>query len=173
MERDTFRQALLATARVACAVALVGCVPKTGEPVDSTPTEQTDDTSVTTDDTSATADDTSSTTDDTSASTDDTSSTTDDSGNTTDDSADPLAECQQEVNAVFGQNGSQQPTPATAECCQTIAEYYDAQSLSGLEQWAERDDCCSLLNWQGSLACTPWGPPCPPAMPAKAMKAVA
>ena len=52
----------------------------------------------------------------------------------------------------------------TEACCQEIAEGYDAQDLEGLEEWATRMECCELLDWQGSMACTPWGPPRPPSM---------
>ena len=56
------------------------------------------------------------------------------------------------------------PTEQTKVCCQEIAEYQDASR--GLEQaWKLRNECCELLNWQGSLACTPWGPPVPQRMP--------
>jgi len=52
----------------------------------------------------------------------------------------------------------------TADCCQEIAEGYDAVKLKGMDDWAERHDCCELLGWDGSMACTPWGPPAPPTM---------
>jgi hypothetical protein len=62
-------------------------------------------------------------------------------------------------------------TDASAEvsaCCQVIAEKVDRQSQN--QGWAEdagtftwpRTQCCSILGWPGSLACTPWGPPTPP-----------
>lgn len=48
-------------------------------------------------------------------------------------------------------------------CCQTIADERDAAGNFGSD-WADRTHCCSLLEWQGSSTCTPWGPPVPPAM---------
>ncbi|MFT5683374.1 MAG: hypothetical protein ACI8RZ_004305 [Myxococcota bacterium] len=53
----------------------------------------------------------------------------------------------------------------TEACCQRIAENYDElleTDTSAMDDWALREDCCSLLDWQGSMACTPWGPPRPP-----------
>ena len=47
------------------------------------------------------------------------------------------------------------------ECCQRIAESY-GDLLEGMDEWEERDECCAALDWQGSMACTPWGPPTPP-----------
>ena len=51
----------------------------------------------------------------------------------------------------------------TKQCCQRIAEYYD-DHLEDLQDWNRRDECCEALDWSGSLACTPWGPPTPPTM---------
>jgi hypothetical protein len=52
----------------------------------------------------------------------------------------------------------------TEACCQEVAEGYDANDLEGLDGWATRMECCELLEWRGSLACTPWGPPRPPSL---------
>ena len=30
--------------------------------------------------------------------------------------------------------------------------------------WENRNFCCEAMNWQGSMACTPWGPPTPPSL---------
>ncbi|MCB9745830.1 MAG: hypothetical protein H6741_06415 [Alphaproteobacteria bacterium] len=162
MSPETFKLALRSTARVACAAALVGCVPKTVTPDDSS--GGADDTQVSADDSAATDDsalaDDSAATDDSAAADD--SAATDDSGATGDSGA--LAECWSEVDAVYGESGSGTPDEGTAECCQEIAEYWDSVNLAGMEGWATRNECCELLQWQGSLACTPWGPPCPPAM---------
>lgn len=48
-------------------------------------------------------------------------------------------------------------------CCATLAE--DADSRGDMT-FVKRSECCSELNWQGSMACTPWGPPTPPEMTA-------
>ena len=56
-----------------------------------------------------------------------------------------------------------------AACCQVVAEKVDrswGNPDAGLGSWP-RTQCCSLLGWQGSMACTPWGPPTPPAMKTK------
>ena len=50
----------------------------------------------------------------------------------------------------------------TKECCQRIAEYYDEHFID-LQDWDKRNECCEALDWEGSMACTPWGPPTPPA----------
>ncbi|MFT4974757.1 MAG: hypothetical protein ACI8S6_000640 [Myxococcota bacterium] len=55
----------------------------------------------------------------------------------------------------------------TAACCQTIAEHIDVELESGEKtdlNWEARGDCCELLDWTGSMACTPWGPPRPPSL---------
>jgi hypothetical protein len=79
-----------------------------------------------------------------------------------------LEECQTEITKAFA--GKTNKT--TEECCQMTAEYYDdyiwdsGTSNSELDpNWAYRDECCELLDWTGSMTCTPWGPPTPPAMP--------
>jgi hypothetical protein len=58
---------------------------------------------------------------------------------------------------------------ALKACCQTIADARDAHNASDAsgaspEPWADRNECCSLLDWSGSMTCTPWGPPVPPAL---------
>lgn len=79
-----------------------------------------------------------------------------------------LEECQSEISKAFA--GRTDKT--TEECCQMTAEYYDdliwdsGTSNAELDpNWEYRDECCRLLDWTGSMTCTPWGPPTPPAMP--------
>ena len=72
-------------------------------------------------------------------------------------------ECFEHVEEVFSTRPSN-PTDKTKECCQEIAQYQDSRSPAP-PPWPERNQCCELLHWQGSLACTPWGPPTPPRMP--------
>ena len=81
-----------------------------------------------------------------------------------------LEECEAEVETVFSQT-MPEPTDVTAECCQMIAEALDDQTdtagnWNGNDSmnWPYRDVCCELLEWQGSMTCTPWGPPMPPEM---------
>ena len=54
-------------------------------------------------------------------------------------------------------------TPDVLDCCSLQIE-----EISTLDQnpfkWENHNFCCSAMNWQGSSACTPWGPPTPPAM---------
>ena len=53
-----------------------------------------------------------------------------------------------------------------------IAKAYDEAMKKGPEaekafgtimEWEVRHECCSLLGWGGTMACTPWGPPAPAA----------
>lgn len=55
----------------------------------------------------------------------------------------------------------------TQACCQALAEDTDRHWGQGTpgHEFTQRDACCTVLGWNGSMACTPWGPPPPPAMP--------
>jgi hypothetical protein len=73
-----------------------------------------------------------------------------------------VADCESSVKLDFAMGSV---TGETEDCCQLIAEHYDElmeTDTTALDDWESRDDCCSLLDWQGSMACTPWGPPRPP-----------
>ncbi|MEO7095833.1 MAG: hypothetical protein ABI175_21415 [Polyangiales bacterium] len=66
---------------------------------------------------------------------------------------------------------SEEPTdvhPELAECCAQIVEAYDGVHELGLT-FQQARACCYVLPapWysHGGAACTPWGPPMPPAMP--------
>ena len=57
------------------------------------------------------------------------------------------------------------------DCCELTAEYYDAltiqedgsQNWTIISEWQHREQCCSAISWQSNtIACTPWGPPIPP-----------
>lgn len=54
----------------------------------------------------------------------------------------------------------------TAACCEELIADIDATGEwpttqeDSEEMWA----CCHALGWPTSMACTPWGPPAPPAM---------
>ena len=72
-----------------------------------------------------------------------------------------LGDCETIIDSTFSQGTS--PDSATEECCQLVAEYID-HNWDEYDQWQYRSECCNLLEWQGSMACTPWGPPTPPAM---------
>lgn len=126
MKRASFDKGVLAAARVACALAIVGvgCAGENKETETDTVLSASD---------------------------------------TDTESVDPLADCETQVAELFADTGAV-ASEEDEDCCQLIAEYYDSVELEGLEDWAERDDCCEALDWEGSLACTPWGPPCPPSM---------
>ena len=136
MTADLMQEALRATARVACCAALIGCGPAKAPPAQTPATQAT--------------------TTPAEAPTDATESTT---------SAEPTLEtCREHVAQTLGQD--KRGTDETKACCVTIAEHYNKQHLEGMQQWTERMACCELLDWsRGGLACTPWGPPVPPAMP--------
>ncbi len=140
MSPDTHRQALLAAARVACAAALISCAPKTSSapaPESLLPAA--------------------------------------------------LATCDATLAAVFpakpmprddaeqsewdtylaeveARRSAAREQPEVIACCSDIAVSFGAD-IEAAVGWTEREDCCEVLNWQGSTACTPWGPPTPPAMP--------
>ena len=48
-------------------------------------------------------------------------------------------------------------------CC---AEYTNFLAANRKMSGEFHGFCCDVQNWQGSAACTPWGPPTPPAFPA-------
>ncbi|MED5374200.1 MAG: hypothetical protein VX899_24495 [Myxococcota bacterium] len=144
MRKESFNKGVLAAARVACAIALVGS---------ATACRSTD--KVPTDSMASVIDDTQG------QDSGDTGAT--DTGPTDTGPTDALAECREQVAEVFAE-AAPAPSQDDLDCCQDIAEYYDSVDLAGLEEWQERNGCCEALDWQGSLACTPWGPPCPPKM---------
>ncbi len=47
-------------------------------------------------------------------------------------------------------------------CCQLIAESRDRNDNGVWQAEPDRGYCCDALDWRGSIACTPWGPPVPP-----------
>ena len=152
MTPETFEHALNATARIACCVSLmsVACGPVKKDSNTNSSSEPTD-TTVATDTT-------------------DTNDT---------DSSMSLEECEAEVETVFSQS-MPEPTDVTAECCQMIAENLDEQTDTAGNwngnasmTWPYREVCCELLEWQGSMTCTPWGPPMPPEMPIEQAAALA
>jgi len=55
----------------------------------------------------------------------------------------------------------QNPSKEVLACC-SLQENEVNQNVN--INWKHRMDCCYFLNWQGSRACTPWGPPTPPHM---------
>lgn len=141
MDRAIFQQALSATARVACAAALVGCV---RNPPDATVDDQTVD-SVRGSDTG-----------------DSDTGGSDTGGSDTggsDTGGDVIQECLDDLATHVGNS----PDDADIrDCCETLAVDWD---FGGADQEV-RGMCCDLLAWDGQNfpGCTPWGPPRPPAM---------
>lgn len=54
-----------------------------------------------------------------------------------------------------------------ASCCNKIAAAF-GDDLDAAMTWEHRGACCEIVDWRGSLACTPWGPPTPPSVPGEA-----
>jgi len=82
-----------------------------------------------------------------------------------------IAACRQLVaKVVAARPRARVPNPGGAKpesefeaCCQKLADFH-SEADPGLS-FDNRAACCDALQWQGSMACTPWGPPTPPAMP--------
>ncbi len=80
--------------------------------------------------------------------------------------------CQPIIESSFAKDGPQTENVSTEvrDCCALTAAYYDAltfntdvPSINAIDQWTHRYECCDALEWRdGSMACTPWGPPTPP-----------
>lgn len=74
-------------------------------------------------------------------------------------SDDPLKQRMDVYGKVFA-NVAERSAPRTTECCN---EELAAHGSSSKLRW----ECCSALDPNAqAMACTPWGPPCPPEMPA-------
>jgi hypothetical protein len=64
--------------------------------------------------------------------------------------------------------------PRVADCCQAIVAHVDQNYQDAVKvPYQEMGACCTLLKYPLGLACTPWGPPVPPAMPAAWIEEVA
>lgn len=158
MKRDSFTQALRATAKVACAASLlnVGCKVKTPSQVATPNTSDTAETQ-------------------TSDTSDDTSTEILDTGTGSDPAEEAYAECQPLIEDVFANDTFPDADSISQEikdCCALTAAYYDALAIESgdgmydytvIDGWEHRDQCCAAIEWSdGSTACTPWGPPTPP-----------
>jgi hypothetical protein len=149
MKRKTHLAALRMTARVAFGVALAGCsasVAQGTEPNVSPPMPS--------DDRDSAADVTPDAPIDEGA-----------EAGTSDD----VTRCLAIVNAAFpGDRGTEGDTASdeVRACCERVAAWASMPEgdWNG-ERWP-RTSCCSLLQWRGSVACTPWGPPMPPSFEA-------
>ncbi|MFT5586042.1 MAG: hypothetical protein ACI9VR_003638 [Cognaticolwellia sp.] len=141
MNRVIFQQALQATARVACAAALVGCVrnPPNASAYDETGVVD-----------SGTSD----------------SGTSDsgpsDSGLDTGAADSEAQECLDELSEQVDTNPKNREI---RDCCETVAVDWEFNNADG----EVRGMCCELLDWDANNfpGCTPWGPPRPPSMGAR------
>ena len=152
MNEKTLNAALEATARIACCTALLGafaCKPKQAPPANVTP-QPTEAASEAPAKTAAPAKA------DAPVSAAETPANP---GPLTPRLPDNFAECKTDLDAVFARGSEVKATDKTKECCDQYAQFLDSQNMTAGDY---REDCCSLLNWQGSMACTPWGPPVPP-----------
>ena len=146
MQRESFTKALRATAKIACAASLlnVGCKSKTPTEVASPATSTIEEPNI-------------------------------EENLELDPSSDPtereFKECQPVIRAEFANDTFPMPEEISQEvkdCCALTAAYYDALSFKTGDfslntEWENRNECCSALEWSdGSMACTPWGPPTPP-----------
>jgi hypothetical protein len=75
------------------------------------------------------------------------------------------ADCEPIVAAGWdasGQRAKDGPSDANLKaCCASLANEWDGK-IGQQPGWDKRTECCTLLEWQGSATCTPWGPPVPP-----------
>jgi hypothetical protein len=132
------QRALRATARIACLTSVIGCGPKQA-PVEAPPVQAQP--ATVTPQTAAPAPIVQAA-----------------------PTAATVESCVAVVNKTFEtQPGDDFEAPADVKaCCQTLAVATDSKVIDAIPH---RFECCSALDWNGSMACTPWGPPVPPAMP--------
>jgi hypothetical protein len=53
---------------------------------------------------------------------------------------------------------------STHECCSAVISYVNANDQAFEEGYRVARPCCDVVPDSGGAACTPWGPPVPPAM---------
>jgi hypothetical protein len=64
--------------------------------------------------------------------------------------------------------------PYVLSCCAAIVNDVDHNTQDYAKvPWQELNACCVLLQYPVGPACTPWGPPVPPAMPASWLEELA
>jgi hypothetical protein len=56
--------------------------------------------------------------------------------------------------------------PTIVACCNAIIQHVNQKPADYTRAQIEISQCCPLLANPFGAACTPWGPPVPPAMPA-------
>jgi hypothetical protein len=77
------------------------------------------------------------------------------------------ARCCQETLTALLPAGTREVPPEALPCCRASAAWQDRALRGGPDagiEFPQRDECCQALHWQGSLTCTPWGPPVPPTL---------
>lgn len=91
-------------------------------------------------------------------------------------SDDAFARCVAHEEQVFGA-GAAASDPTTGACCSAIIDRIDHHPASSdASQWSADyakassvlSQCCGVAHYPHGVACTPWGPPPPPAMAARA-----
>jgi hypothetical protein len=64
--------------------------------------------------------------------------------------------------------------PYVEACCAAIIDDVDHNTQDYVKvPFQEMNACCTLLHYPAGPACTPWGPPVPPAMPASWLEELA
>jgi hypothetical protein len=147
--RDSFVEALRATARIACVATIVGAPGCRAEPPQTASNDPQAPPPVSPPESEPTA-----------------PRVTVDPGALPTDGSKPsfeaLRACESKVATVFSTSNAE-PTPETKLCCDALAN--EALDTGGSEAWMNlRPRCCELLEW-ATIGCTPWGPPTPPSMP--------
>lgn len=149
MRAETFQRALRATARVACAAALLGCIAEAPETSD----DETD--AALEADQFAEADAQWAPEADAAVEPDATLVAEADASPDT-----AREDCEEQLAETFS-DPEPAPDDTDVACCDLLVEHADLNT-EPLAQF----QCCELLEWPATAACTPWGPPCPPAMQA-------
>ena len=81
-------------------------------------------------------------------------------------SAEYLA-CTEKIQAADKKSMENNTPPSEAgaevlDCCNLQIDE-NAKLDNNPFEWENYNFCCEAMSWQGSSACTPWGPPTPPA----------
>ena len=147
MRPDIRRAALQATARIALSVTVAGCQSATVSNTHGTPTDVGPDVAQASDIPASTTPDV---------------APSCDPGVTTNVS---VGCCTAQLDASIGDGGTV-TRPDDLACCQYLAVQNDTLFADGGGSFTipYRSQCCAALHWMGSITCTPWGPPVPPAM---------
>ena len=155
MKKDVFLAALEATARVACCAALVGgvgCQPKKVQQI-NTPAVEEEKVEETREETPVEINKES-------------DPLLNGMASAKKEASPTFIACQEKIDDFLkntSQNDPNQEWPKDiVNCCAEQAKEVDASP--DLEVLFHRPECCDVLNWRGSRACTPWGPPTPPKM---------